>query len=160
MMFRNFPKALSRVSGAGGSAVFWNACLLLVLQTTTWANIAINASASPTTNTYLALHTATPAAGNQSTSEAAYPSYARQACVRATSSPGWTVATNVATLAGTANFPASTGSPSETETFFSLGKSVSGATDMYFYGAISPTIAVTAAGVTPSLTTATTITGT
>jgi hypothetical protein len=160
MMFRNFPKALSRVSGAGGTSTFWNAVLLLVLQTTTWANIAINATASPTTNTYLSLHTGTPAAGNQSTSEAAYTSYARQACVRATSSPGWTVASNVATLAANTNFPASTGSPSETETFFGLGKSVSGATDLYFYGAISPTIAVTAAGVTPQITSASTITGT
>jgi hypothetical protein len=143
---------------AGTGATFSNDLLLLILQAVAIGNLADNAATSPITNTYLSLHTATPAAGNQTTSEAAYPSYARQARVRSTSSPGWTVATNVATLSANVSFPASTGSPSETETYFAVGQAVSGTGKVYFYGPISPTIAVTAAGVTPQLTTGSTIT--
>ena len=135
-----------------------NLVLLLVLQAQAIPNLADNAASSPITNTYLTLHTASPASGNQSTSEAAYPSYARQAQVRSTVSPGWTIASNVATLAATTNFPASTGSPSETETFAGVGKAVSGATTLYFYGALSPTVTVNAAGVTPSVLNTSTIT--
>lgn len=143
---------------AGFGATFANLVLLLILQASAIANLADNAASSPITNTFLSLHTATPAAGNQTTSEAAYTSYARQALVRSTSSPGWTIATNVATLTATTNFPASTGSPSETENFAGSGKSVSGAGVLFFYGALSPTIAVTAAGVTPSVLNTSTIT--
>lgn len=143
---------------AGWVAAAANAVLLLFLQASAIANIADNAASSPTTNNFLALHTTTPAAGNQSTGEAAYTSYARQALIRSTSTPGFTVASNVATLAANTSFPASTGSPSETEAFASVGKSVSGATPAWFYGAISPTIAVTAAGVTPQILNTSTIT--
>jgi hypothetical protein len=143
---------------AGWVSAAANAVLLLFLQATAIANIADNAASSPTTNNFLALHTATPASGNQSTSEATYTSYARQALVRASASPGFTVASNVATLAANTSFPASTGTPSETETFASVGKSISGANPAWFYGAISPTIAVTAAGVTPQILNTSTIT--
>lgn len=145
---------------AGFGSTFANDFLKLVLQAVAIANLADNAASSPITNTYNSLHTATPASGNQTTSEAAYTSYARQANVRSTSSPGYTIASNVATLAALQSFPASTGSPNETETFFAVGKSSSGTGEVYFYGAISPTIAVTNAGVTPQLTTGTTITAT
>src|SRR5712691_11575103 len=100
-----------RSNMAGFGSTFANLVLLLILQASAIANLADNAATSPITNTYLSLHTATPASGNQSTSEAAYTSYARQALVRSTSSPGWTIAANVATLTTTTNFPASTGSP-------------------------------------------------
>jgi len=143
---------------AGFSSSMANSVLLLILQASAIANLADNAASSPITNVYLSLHTATPASGNQSTSEAAYTSYARQALVRSTSSPGFTIASNVATLAANTSFPASTGTPSETETFAGVGKAVSGATQLYFYGALSPTIAVTAAGVTPQVLNTSTIT--
>lgn len=136
---------------AGFSSTASNLFLLLILQASAIANLADNASSSPITNTYLSLHTATPASGNQTTSEASYTSYARQALVRSTISPGWTIASNVATLTNTTSFPASTGSPSETETFAGLGKSVNGANTLYFYGALAPTITVNAAGITASL---------
>jgi hypothetical protein len=145
---------------AGFGSTFANDFLKLVLQAVAIANLADNAASSPITNTYESLHTATPASGNQTTSEAAYGSYARQAMVRSTSSPGFTIAANVATQAANVNFPTSTGTPSETETYLGVGKSVSGAGEIYFYGALSPTIAVTAAGVTPQITTSTTITAT
>lgn len=143
---------------AGTGSTFANDWLKLVFQAVAIANLCDNAGTSPITNLQLALHTATPASGNQTTSEAAYTGYARLAEVRSTASPGFTVAGNVATLAANANFGTSSGTPSETEEFMSIGKSSTGTGEVYFYGAISPTIAVTAAGVTPSLTNASTCT--
>lgn len=143
---------------AGTGSTFANDLLKLIFQAVAIANLADNAGTSPITTVSLSLHTATPASGNQTTSEAAYTSYARVTEVRSTSSPGFTIASNVATLAANANFPTSTGTPSETESFLGIGKSSSGTGEIYFYGAISPTIAVTAAGVTPQITTSTTVT--
>jgi hypothetical protein len=145
---------------AGFGSTFANDFLNLILQAVAITHVAINDTSSPITNVYLSLHTASPASGNQSTSEAAYTSYARVAEVRSTSSPGFTISSNVATLAANANFPTSTGTPNETETYLGVGQSSSGATLLFFYGALSPTIAVTAAGVTPQITTSTTITAT
>ena len=51
---------------AGMNSTFANNLLKLVLQAVAWANIADNATGSPITNTYAALHTADPANGNQS----------------------------------------------------------------------------------------------
>ena len=92
--------------------------------------------------------------GTQNASEAAYTSYARVGVAR--TSGGWTVSTNTVVPVATISFPAATGG-SETETYASLGKSSSGATLMFFYGQISPTIAVSN-GVTPQLTTSSTLT--
>lgn len=139
----------------GKSNVASNALLNLIFQATTWANVAENASSSPITNIYASLHTANPGAGgNQSTSEAAYSGYARVAVVRTSS--GWTTATSE-TLSPVApiSFPAATGG-AETETYAALGTAASGAGEILYSGPISPTIAV-ANGVTPILTTATTV---
>lgn len=131
--------------------------LKLILNATAIANIADNAASSPLTNIYVSLHTATPGtSGTQTTNEAAYTSYARVAVAR--TSGGWTISSNTAVPAATINFPAATGG-SETETFMGIGSASSGTGVLYWYGAISPTIAVSN-GVTPSLTTATTITAT
>lgn len=143
---------------AGFGSTFQNDLLKLILQAVAIANLADNAASVPITNIFLSLHTATPAAGTQATSEAAYTSYARQALIRSNSTPGFTIATNVATLAASTSFPSATGSPSETETFAGVGKAVSGATELYFYGSLSPTIAVTAAGVVPQILNTSTIT--
>jgi hypothetical protein len=81
---------------------------------------------------YVALHTANPGeAGTQTTSEAAYGSYARVAVAR--SGAGWTVATNSVTNAGVVTFPAAT-SGSETELFWSVGTDSSGAGKILYYG--------------------------
>ena len=131
--------------------------LKLILNATAIANIADNAASAPLTNIYVSLHTSTPGtAGSQTTNEAAYTSYARVAVAR--TSGGWTISTNTAVPAATITFPAATGG-SETETFMGIGSASSGTGVLYWYGAISPTIVVSS-GVTPSLTTATTITGT
>lgn len=131
--------------------------LKLILNATSIANIADNAGTSPLTSVFVSLHTATPGlTGSQTTNEAAYTSYARVGVVRTSS--GWTISSNTAVPVATISFPAATGG-SETETFMGIGSLASGAGVLYWYGAISPTIVVSS-GVTPSLTTATTITGT
>lgn len=131
--------------------------LKLILNATAIANIADNASASPLTNIYVSLHTSTPGtSGTQTTNECAYTSYGRVAVAR--TSGGWTITNNAAVPVATITFPAATGG-SETATFMGIGSASSGAGVLYWYGAISPTIAISS-GVTPSLTTATTITGT
>ena len=139
---------------AGTGSTFANDLLKLIFQATAIANLADNAASAPITNIYASLHTADPVAGNQTTSEAAYTSYARVAVAR--TSGGWTVSSNTVVPVAAITFPAATGG-SETETYAGLGKSVSGTGELYFCGAISPTIAVSN-GVTPSLTTSSILT--
>jgi hypothetical protein len=133
-----------------------NNILNLYFRAVAIANIADNAASSPNTNTYSALHTADPGdAGTQATSEATYTSYARTAVARTTG--GWGAASGGAiSPAANITFPAGTGG-SGTVTYFSQGKSSSGSTDIFWSGTITPNI-VTGNGVTPQLTTATTIT--
>jgi hypothetical protein len=104
---------------------------------------------------YVALHTADPGeAGDQTTSEIAYTSYARVAVAR--SGAAWTVASGSASPAATISFPAGTGG-SGTATHFSVGTAASGTGKILYYGPITPNI-VCGNGVTPQLTTATAIT--
>lgn len=141
---------------AGGKgSTFDNDLLALIFNGTAIANIADNAATSPLTDLYLSLHTGTLTAGSsQTTSEAAYGSYARQAVTRA--SGGWTVSSNSVTLTSAVSFPAAT-SGSETETYFAIGTASTGTGEILYWGPISPTIAVSS-GVTPQLTTGTTVT--
>lgn len=81
--------------------------------------------------------------------------YARQAVAR--SSGGWTVSGNVASLTALVAFPAMAGGAGGTVTHFGVGVAVSGASQLIFFGAVTPNIAV-AAGVTPKLDTGTAIT--
>jgi len=134
---------------------FENDLLLLILNATAIANLADNAAASPLTNLSVALHTADPGeAGTQSTSEATYTSYARVSVAR--TSGGWTVASGSASPAATISFPAGTGGAG-TVTHFSVGPTGGGATKIFYSGTVTPNI-VTGNGVTPQLTTASTIT--
>jgi len=104
---------------------------------------------------YLSLHTADPGeAGNQTTNEVAYTSYARVAVARTTG--GFTVSTNTAALVANVSFPAGTGG-SGTATHWGIGASSSGAGKLLYKGAISPTI-VCGNGVTPQLTAGTVVT--
>jgi hypothetical protein len=134
------------------------AILQLIFNATAWANYADNAASSPQTNIAVALHTADPGTGGtQSTSEVAYTSYARASVARTTG--GWTVVgTGPASCSPVSNitFPAGTGG-SGTVTNFSTGKTGGGATAILWSGTVTPNI-VCGSGVTPVLTTATTIT--
>jgi len=131
-----------------------NAIMLLIFNATAWANYADNAASSPQTNISWALHTADPGdSGTQSTSEAAYTSYARVSVAR--TSGGHTVTNNSVSPAANVDFPAGTGG-SGTVTHFSTGKTGGGASAILFSGTVTPNI-VTGNGVTPRLTTASTI---
>jgi hypothetical protein len=140
----------------GKGNTFINDFLKLVLNATAIANIADNAASGPLTNLYLALSTGTLSASSaQNTTEAAYTSYARVAVARTTG--GFTAASaQVSSLVATASFPAATGG-SETETYASLGTDSTGAGKVLYWGPITPNLAV-ANGVTPQLTTSSTIT--
>lgn len=132
-----------------------NALLELIFKATAWANYADNAASSPQTNIHYGLHTADPGeAGDMTTSEAAYTSYARTNVAR--TSGGHTVTANSVSPAANVDFPAGTGG-SGTVTHFSTGKTGGGATAILFSGTVTPNI-VTGNGVTPRLTTATAIT--
>lgn len=129
--------------------------LKLIFNATPWANYADNAASSPQTNIHVALHTADPGdAGTMSTSETTYTSYARVNVLRSTS--GWTVTANSVSPLANIDFPAGTGG-SGTVTHFSVGKTGGGATDILWSGTVTPNITV-GNGITPRLTTATTIT--
>jgi len=132
-----------------------NSILNLLFQGTAITGLATNATVSPNTSLYVALHTANPGVGgSQTTSEAAYTGYARVAVVRTSS--GWTTASAGSTSpVASINFPAATGG-TETETFFSIGTAATGAGVVLYAGAISPSISVSN-GVQPVLTAATTI---
>jgi len=140
---------------AGKGNTFENDLLALIFNGTAIANIADNAASSPLTNLYVALHSADPGeAGSQTTNEVAYTSYARVAVAR--TSGGWTVSANSVVPAAAINFPACTGGTA-TATHFSIGTASSGAGKILYSGALSPTISI-ATGVTPQLTTSTTVT--
>jgi hypothetical protein len=94
---------------------------------------------------YVSLHTADPGeAGDQTTSEATYTSYARVAVAR--SGAGWTVSGNNVSNAAAVSFPACTGG-SNTITHFGIGTDISGTGNLLFKGDTGP-LAVSS-GITP-----------
>lgn len=137
------------------SNAFENELLALIFNGTAIANLADNAASSPLTNLYVSLHTADPGeAGTQSTSEATYTSYARVAVAR--TSGGWTVTANSVSPVAAIDFPTCTAGTS-TVTYFAVGSASSGAGKIFYSGTVTPSISVSS-GVTPRLTTASTIT--
>ncbi|WP_018516496.1 phage tail fiber protein [Rhizobium leguminosarum] len=134
---------------------FENDWLKLIFNATAIANIADNAASSPLTNLYVSLHTADPGeAGDQTTSEATYTSYARVAVAR--TSGGFTVTGNSVSPVANIDFPAATGG-TNTITHFAIGTASSGAGKLLYSGTVMPNISVSS-GVTPRLTTASTVT--
>ncbi len=137
-----------------------NAILKLIFNATAIANIADNAASSPLTNLYWSLHTADPTdAGNQSSSETTYGSYARQPVARTT---GGMTASTAGSTSPVANvvFPAATSPTLPTVssiTYAGIGVAVSGATNLLYSGPVTPNINVST-GVQPILTTASTVT--
>jgi len=131
------------------------AIMVLIYNATAWANYADNAAASPETNIVCALHTADPLdAGTMATSEIAYTSYARVNVAR--TAGGWSESAGVVSPVANIDFPAGTGG-SGTASHFSTGKSGGGAAAILMSGTVTPNI-VTGDGVTPRLTTASTLT--
>lgn len=134
---------------------FENDLLKLIFNATAIANLADNAATAPLTNLQASLHTADPGeAGDQTTSEATYTSYARVAVARTTG--GWTVTTNSVSPVANIDFPAATGG-SNTITHAAVGTAATGTGKILYSGTVTPNIAVSS-GVTPRLTTSSTIT--
>jgi hypothetical protein len=132
-----------------------NSILDLIYSATAWANYADNAASSPQTNIHVGGHTADPGdAGSMSTSELAYTSYARVNVARST---GWAAASSGSVSPASAiSFPAGTGG-SGTMTHFSTGKTGGGAAVILLSGTVTPNV-VCGDGITPQLSTSTTIT--
>jgi hypothetical protein len=131
--------------------------LLLIFQNTNWANVgdATGLRGSSTAGSlYVGLSTGTLSdTSTQTTTQAAYGSYARVAVAR--SSGGWTVTQVTGSGASTASnaaavtFPAAS-SGTETETDFTVGlASGTGAGEAMFWGALTSPLAVST-GITPS----------
>lgn len=126
-----------------------NKILNLMYRATAWANVADNAAASPLTNVYVALHTATltAATNSQAENEVAYTNYARQAVARST---GWSAGSGGSTNnAALLQFPQS-GATGATLAAVSTGTTASGATPVWHYGALNSPITIGAsASITP-----------
>jgi len=130
--------------------VLENGLLSLLFENANYANVgdATGLRGSSTAGVfYISLHTANPnETGTQSTSEAAYTSYARVSVARSTS--GWTVASGVADNDAAINFPQATGG-SETETYIGIGSDASGTGNLFIWGALTSGLLVSS-GVSPS----------
>lgn len=137
----------------------WENDLLLLMFNNTNSSLHGDATGLRGSSTagsyYISLHTSDPGeAGDQTTNEIAYTSYARVAVAR--SGAGFTVSTNTVALAAAATFPAGTGG-SGTATHFGIGCSSSGTGKLLYKGAISPSI-VCGSGVTPQINAGTVVT--
>lgn len=137
-----------------------NSLLLLLYNNIDFANIGDAAGVLGSTvagNLYVSLHTADPGeGGDQTTNECTYTSYARVAIAR--SAVGWTVTDNSVSPAANIDFPECTGGGPETVTHFAVGIADSPAAGLILHsGTVTPNIVVDV-GVTPRLTTASTIT--
>lgn len=137
------------------SNTFENDLMKLIFNGTAIANLADNAASSPVTNLYVSLHTADPGeAGVQTSSEATYTGYARVAVAR--SGSGWVVTANSVSPAAIISFPPCTAG-SSVVTHFAVGTAQTGDGKVLYKGTVSPTVNVSS-GVTPQLTTSSTIT--
>lgn len=130
--------------------VFENGLLSLIFENANYANVgdATGLRGSTTAGVfYISLATGDPGeTGTQTTSEAAYTSYARVSVARSTS--GWSVASGVADNDAAITFPACTGG-SATCTHFGIGSDSSGTGNLFLFGANAASLAVSS-GITPS----------
>jgi hypothetical protein len=134
---------------------FENDLLKLIFNATAISNIADNAASSPLTNLQVSLHTADVGeAGDQTTNEVSYTGYARVAVARTTG--GFTVTANSVSPVANIDFGACTAGTA-TATHWAVGTASTGTGKVLYKGSISPSISISS-GVTPRLTTASTVT--
>ena len=111
----------------------------LIFNATAISGLADNASASPLTNLYVALHTADPGeVGNQSTNEVNYTGYARVAVQR--TGAGWTLAGQTISPTAVIELGEMTAGTAGTAVYASVGTAASGAGKIIIRGALSQTI--------------------
>lgn len=124
-----------------------NGLLSLLFENANYADVSTGLLGSTTAGSfYISLHTGDPGeTGVQTTSAAAYGSYARVAVARSTA--GWTVASGTCDNDAAITFPAAT-SGSETESHFGIGSTSAGAGVLFLYGPLTANLAVST-GITP-----------
>jgi hypothetical protein len=129
---------------------FENELMLHILQN---ADVALIGDAtglrgsSTAGSLYVSLHTGDVGeAGDQTTNEATYTSYARVAVAR--TSGGWTVADNQGSNAAAINFPACTGG-TNTITHFAVGTASTSTGKVLYKGQLTAQLSVSS-GITPS----------
>lgn len=131
------------------SNAFENALLDLILTNVDLANMGDVTGlrgSSTAGSLYISLHTADPGeAGNQTTNECAYTSYARVAVAR--SGSAWTVTNDTGENAAAITFPQATGG-SETATHFGIGSASTGTGNLFLSGALNSSLAISS-GITP-----------
>jgi len=131
------------------SNAFETSLLGLLFNNTDIANIGDAAglqNSATAGSLYLALHTADPGeAGDQTTNECTYGSYARVGVAR--SAGGWTISGATASNTALAQFPECT-SGSETITYVSIGMLSSGASVILYSGALTASRSVSS-GIQP-----------
>ena len=131
----------------------WEEGLLkLTFNNTAFANVGDTSGLQPAGaagNLHVSLHTADPGeAGTQATNEGTYTGYARKAVARSTA--GWTVTAGaVANTAAITFVVCTTGSASNTVTYFGVGTDSSGAGVLLYSGALTASLAVSG-GITPA----------
>ncbi len=121
------------------STSFATASLRLVFHGTPIPGIADN-SGAPAETLYASLHTANPAAGDQSTNETAYTGYARIPIVR--DETGWVITGNSVSPAEDINFGLCTANPGGPLTHIGIGPDESGATLLLYCGELDTPIAI------------------
>ena len=115
--------------------------LKLVFTGESIPGIADNASISPLTNLYIALHSSDPGeGGDQSTNEISYPGYARVAVPRTTS--GWNVSESASSVSprNIIEFGEVSDVSNGIATFASIGTAKTGTGKILYSGALTPTV--------------------
>ena len=136
---------------------FENDLLKLIFNGTAISLLADDTATTPLESLYVSLHTADPGeAGDQTTNECDYTSYAREAVAR--TDAGWTVTANSVSPAADIEFAASTGGADDTITHWAVGTAASGAGKILYSGTVAPHILAADGGSPPILSTATAIT--
>jgi hypothetical protein len=135
-----------------------NDLLKLIFNATNWSLIADNTGTTPAALLWVSLHTGDPGEnGLQSTSETSYTGYTRVSVTR--TAAGWTLtATGTMSPSSTISFPQCSGNTA-TISHFGIGTNGTATQGGYllYSGTVTPNISVST-GVTPQLTTASTIT--
>ena len=129
---------------------FETSLLGLIITNIAAANVGDAAGLLPSTTAgvfWISLHTASPGeAGDQTTSETVYTNYARQDEARNTTQ--WTVTGNTADNDNAVGFP-QCGATGATLTDFGLGSASTAAGNLFLFGALTASLAVSN-GITPS----------
>lgn len=121
--------------------------LKLIFQAVNIALLADNTVTTPLTLLYISLHTASPAAGTQTTSEVAYTNYARVSVAR--TSGGWDISGNQISNHSAITFPAC-GVTGATAAYFAIGTlTTGGAGEVLYSGQLTNSLAISN-GITPS----------